>query len=150
MAGPARRTPPAPAGYHPYILLLPPGPLSGRSLKQPTEAELRSLAVGFDLHELAVEDALEAHQRPKPERYGDTLLGPPGREGCRDRLVPEPVPARDALALDLALRSRAVPGEEGGVAPARHALAPERASVREKISSGSATLPERRSFTSSR
>ncbi|MFD0150630.1 magnesium and cobalt transport protein CorA [Streptomyces sp. NPDC055721] len=43
-------------------------------LQRPTEAELHSLAAEFDLHELAVEDALEAHQRPKLERYGDTLF----------------------------------------------------------------------------
>ena len=28
----------------------------------------------FDLHELAIEDALKAHQRPKLETYGDTLF----------------------------------------------------------------------------
>ncbi|MFG2720810.1 magnesium and cobalt transport protein CorA [Streptomyces sp. NPDC048416] len=43
-------------------------------LQRPSGAELRSLAAEFDLHELAVEDALEAHQRPKLERYGDTLF----------------------------------------------------------------------------
>ncbi|WP_443057907.1 magnesium and cobalt transport protein CorA [Streptomyces sp. KLMMK] len=43
-------------------------------LLRPTEEELLSLAEEFDLHELAVEDALEAHQRPKLERYGDTLF----------------------------------------------------------------------------
>ncbi|MFJ6636473.1 magnesium and cobalt transport protein CorA [Streptomyces sp. NPDC091376] len=43
-------------------------------LHRPTEAELLSLAAEFDLHELAVEDALEAHQRPKLERYGETLF----------------------------------------------------------------------------
>ncbi|MER5882973.1 magnesium and cobalt transport protein CorA [Streptomyces sp. NPDC001941] len=43
-------------------------------LAKPTETELLSLAAEFDLHELAVEDALEAHQRPKLERYGDTLF----------------------------------------------------------------------------
>ncbi|MGK5734136.1 magnesium and cobalt transport protein CorA [Streptomyces sp. URMC 124] len=43
-------------------------------LQRPTEDELLSLAEEFDLHELAVEDALEAHQRPKLERYGDTLF----------------------------------------------------------------------------
>ncbi len=43
-------------------------------LHRPTEAELLSLAAEFNLHELAVEDALEAHQRPKLERYGDTLF----------------------------------------------------------------------------
>jgi magnesium transporter len=35
---------------------------------------LESLAAEFDLHHLAVEDAMEAHQRPKLERYGDTLF----------------------------------------------------------------------------
>ncbi|MER0449050.1 magnesium and cobalt transport protein CorA [Streptomyces sp. Edi4] len=43
-------------------------------LQRPSASELRSLADEFDLHELAVEDALEAHQRPKLERYGDTLF----------------------------------------------------------------------------
>ncbi|GHE24868.1 magnesium and cobalt transport protein CorA [Streptomyces vinaceus] len=43
-------------------------------LHRPTEPELHSLAGEFNLHELAVEDALEAHQRPKLERYGDTLF----------------------------------------------------------------------------
>ncbi|MFE6162226.1 CorA family divalent cation transporter [Streptomyces sp. NPDC056486] len=43
-------------------------------LSRPTEAELLTLAAEFDLHELAVEDAMEAHQRPKLERYGETLF----------------------------------------------------------------------------
>ena len=43
-------------------------------LYRPDEAELTSLAQEFDLHELAVEDAIHAHQRPKLERYGDTLF----------------------------------------------------------------------------
>ncbi|MDN3296573.1 magnesium and cobalt transport protein CorA [Streptomyces ficellus] len=43
-------------------------------LHRPSEAELLSLAAEFNLHELAVEDAMEAHQRPKLERYGDTLF----------------------------------------------------------------------------
>ncbi|MEU7584308.1 magnesium and cobalt transport protein CorA [Streptomyces sp. NPDC041068] len=43
-------------------------------LARPTEQELLSLAAEFDLHELAVEDAMEAHQRPKLERYGETLF----------------------------------------------------------------------------
>ena len=33
-----------------------------------------SLAAEFELHELAVEDAIVAHQRPKLERYDDTLF----------------------------------------------------------------------------
>ncbi|WP_031475416.1 magnesium and cobalt transport protein CorA [Streptomyces bicolor] len=43
-------------------------------LARPTESELLSLAAEFSLHPLAVEDAMEAHQRPKLERYGDTLF----------------------------------------------------------------------------
>ncbi|WP_188278750.1 magnesium and cobalt transport protein CorA [Streptomyces sp. CBMA152] len=43
-------------------------------LHRPSEAEVLSLAEEFDLHPLAVEDALEAHQRPKLERYGETLF----------------------------------------------------------------------------
>jgi magnesium transporter len=41
---------------------------------EPTEQEFDSVRREFDLHELAVEDAINAHQRPKVERYGDTLL----------------------------------------------------------------------------
>jgi magnesium transporter len=43
-------------------------------LYKPTEEEFASVAEEFELHELAVEDALEAHQRPKLERYGQTLF----------------------------------------------------------------------------
>ncbi len=43
-------------------------------LYRPTHDEVASLASEFDLHELAVEDAIVAHQRPKIERYGDTLF----------------------------------------------------------------------------
>ncbi|WP_410907291.1 magnesium and cobalt transport protein CorA [Puerhibacterium sp. TATVAM-FAB25] len=43
-------------------------------LERPDAAELTSLAAAFDLHPLAVEDAIQAHQRPKLERYGDTLF----------------------------------------------------------------------------
>ncbi|MEU0588915.1 magnesium and cobalt transport protein CorA [Streptomyces sp. NPDC006132] len=43
-------------------------------LARPTDGELHSLAAEFDLHPLAVEDAMEAHQRPKLERYGETLF----------------------------------------------------------------------------
>ncbi len=43
-------------------------------LYRPTEEEFASVAGEFGLHPLAVEDATEAHQRPKLERYGDTLF----------------------------------------------------------------------------
>jgi magnesium transporter len=43
-------------------------------LHEPTEAEFDSVRREFGLHELAVEDAITAHQRPKLEVYDDTLL----------------------------------------------------------------------------
>jgi magnesium transporter len=41
---------------------------------EPSAEEFEAIAREFDLHELAVEDAVKAHQRPKVERFGDTLL----------------------------------------------------------------------------
>ncbi len=43
-------------------------------LKDPTQEEFDAVAREFELHELAVEDAIKAHQRPKLEQYGDTLF----------------------------------------------------------------------------
>ena len=43
-------------------------------LYRPAEPELMSAAEQLELHELAVEDAVTARQRPKLERYGDTLF----------------------------------------------------------------------------
>jgi magnesium transporter len=43
------------------------------SLYQPPEQELRDIAREFGLDGLAIEDAVQPHQRPKLERYGDTL-----------------------------------------------------------------------------
>jgi magnesium transporter len=43
-------------------------------LYEPTEEEFDSLKREFDLHELAVEDAIKAHQRPKLEVYDDTVF----------------------------------------------------------------------------
>ncbi|MFJ9379006.1 magnesium/cobalt transporter CorA [Streptomyces sp. NPDC101455] len=43
-------------------------------LHEPTNEEFAGIAELFDLHPLAVEDAIEAHQRPKVERYGETLF----------------------------------------------------------------------------
>ncbi|WP_030484317.1 magnesium/cobalt transporter CorA [Nocardioides aequoreus] len=43
-------------------------------LHDPTSEELGAVAEIYGLHELAVEDALCAHQRPKVERYGDSLF----------------------------------------------------------------------------
>ena len=43
-------------------------------LHEPDEEQINGIAETFGLHELAVEDAVHAHQRPKLERYDDTLF----------------------------------------------------------------------------
>ena len=44
------------------------------ALKDAEAAELAEMQAEFGLHELAVEDALRGHQRPKIEEYGDSLF----------------------------------------------------------------------------
>ena len=43
-------------------------------LHEPDEHQMQAVADVFGLHELAVEDAVHAHQRPKLERYDDALF----------------------------------------------------------------------------
>lgn len=43
-------------------------------LHEPDEHQMQTVADVFGLHVLAVEDAVHAHQRPKVERYDDTLF----------------------------------------------------------------------------
>src|SRR2546423_13972800 len=43
-------------------------------LFEPSMDEFDSVRREFELHPLAVEDAVKAHQRPKLEEYGDTLF----------------------------------------------------------------------------
>jgi magnesium transporter len=43
-------------------------------LYEPTEQEFESIRSEFRLHELAVEDAIHAHQRPKLEVFGDMVF----------------------------------------------------------------------------
>jgi magnesium transporter len=43
-------------------------------LHEPDEHQMQAVADVFGLHELAVEDAVHAHQRPKLERYDTTLF----------------------------------------------------------------------------
>ncbi|MER7897848.1 magnesium and cobalt transport protein CorA [Streptomyces sp. NPDC096046] len=42
-------------------------------MDEPDQDELERLGEYLDLHPLAIEDAVQAHQRPKQERYGDVL-----------------------------------------------------------------------------
>ena len=50
----------------------PPGTMVWIGLLRPTDDQLQTAARQFGLHELALEDAIVAHQRPKLDRYGDT------------------------------------------------------------------------------
>jgi magnesium transporter len=50
------------------------GAFAWLGLYEPSEEEFESVRREFDLHELAVEDAIKAHQRPKLEVYGDSLF----------------------------------------------------------------------------
>ena len=43
-------------------------------LHEPSENEFDAIKDEFELHELAVEDAIHAHQRPKLEIYGETIF----------------------------------------------------------------------------
>jgi len=51
-----------------------PGDFQWVGIHDPSPDELDLIARTFDLHPLAVEDAGDSHQRPKVERYGDTLF----------------------------------------------------------------------------
>lgn len=51
-----------------------PGHFVWIGLEQPSASELASLKQQFNLHELALEDALEVHSRPKLETFGDALF----------------------------------------------------------------------------
>lgn len=51
-----------------------PGHFIWLGLKDPNHATLQKIQKQFHLHDLAIEDALRAHQRPKVETYGDTAF----------------------------------------------------------------------------
>jgi len=51
-----------------------PGQFVWVGLHEPDEALLRQVQKEFGLHDLAVEDALSAHQRPKLEEYGQAIF----------------------------------------------------------------------------
>ena len=51
-----------------------PGDFQWIGIHDPSPEELDLIARSFDLHPLAVEDAGDSHQRPKLERYDDTLF----------------------------------------------------------------------------
>ena len=51
-----------------------PSSMAWIGLFRPAAAQLLAIADEFELHPVAVEDAIVAHQRPKLERYGETLF----------------------------------------------------------------------------
>lgn len=51
-----------------------PGHFVWIGLEEPNAHELANLQRQFNLHELAIEDALEKHSRPKLETFGDALF----------------------------------------------------------------------------
>ena len=57
-----------------HLHLGKPGRFVWVALRDPAPEELEDMRREFDLHELAVEDALHGHQRPKVEEYGDCLF----------------------------------------------------------------------------
>ncbi len=67
-------TPASPAESHEWLTDGIGDRLVWLGLYRPEPHELGQLAEQYELPELAVEDAIQAHQRPKFERYGDTLF----------------------------------------------------------------------------
>lgn len=57
-----------------YDTLRSTGGMAWIGLYRPDHEEIASVAAEFDIHALAVEDTVKAHQRPKIERYGDVLF----------------------------------------------------------------------------
>jgi magnesium transporter len=90
-------------------------------LYRPTDAEIQTLAEAFGLHPLAVEDAIHAHQRPKLERYDDTLF-----------TVLRPARYRDAVEEVEFGEVHLFVGERF-VVTVRHSEAPELSTVRQRL-----------------
>ncbi|HVL85229.1 MAG TPA: magnesium and cobalt transport protein CorA [Pseudonocardia sp.] len=77
-------------------------------LHEPDGDQITGIADAFGLHELAVEDAVHAHQRPKLERYDDTLfmvlktvcyLGPAGQRPAEPTAAHEIVETGEIMAF---------------------------------------------------
>ena len=90
-------------------------------MTSPTAGQLQRAAEVFDLHPLAVEDAIIAHQRPKLERYGDTLF-----------LVLRPAAYDDATETVMFGEVHAFIGPDF-VITVRHTARPELAAVRDRF-----------------
>jgi magnesium transporter len=98
-----------------------PGGFAWIGLYRPTDAEVHTLAEQFGLHPLAVEDAIHAHQRPKLERYDDTLF-----------VVLRPARYRDDLE-EVEFGEVHLFAGTNFVLTVRHSEAPEFSSVRRRL-----------------
>src|SRR5918998_190698 len=109
-----------------------PGHVVWIGLHEPSLILLRQLQAEFGLHELAIEDALKAHQRPKLEQYGEALF----------------VVARTAQMLD----GRIAFGEthlfvgQGYVVSVRHGASTSYTPVRERCEADQKALSEGEDF----
>jgi magnesium transporter len=97
------------------------GAVAWIGLFEPDHDEFAAVAREFGLHELAVEDAVKAHQRPKLERYGETLF-----------LVLRPAKYVDETETVLFGEVAIFVGTHF-VITVRHGHAPELAPVRERL-----------------
>ncbi len=100
-----------------------PGGIAWIGLYRPTDTEVHTLAGQFGLHPLAVEDAIHAHQRPKLERYDDTLF-----------VVLRPARYRDDLE-EVEFGEVHLFAGANFVLTVRHSEAPEFSSVRRRLES---------------
>lgn len=95
-------------------------------LHEPTEQQLAPIADAFDLHPLAVEDAVHAHQRPKLDRYDESLLAVVktvhynSESGSLTTEVVETGELMIFLGKDFVITVRH--GEHGGLRDLRHRL----------------------------
>ena len=88
-------------------------------LHEPDQPLLRTVQQRFGLHDLAIEDALRAHQRPKLELYGDTLFIVVRTASLRDQ---QDSVRRDSYLRRARLRSHRAARFDHGLQGGAHAL----------------------------
>src|SRR5690606_28716064 len=90
-------------------------------LHEPSHEELDRVAAEFELHPLAVEDAIKAHQRSKRERYRDVLI-----LVFKTARYGDPSERIEFAEIQLSAGDRFVatvrPGQASALAPVRHQL----------------------------
>lgn len=104
-------------------------------LREPDHDQMNAVAETFGLHPIPVEDAVHAHQRPKVERYDDTLFVVlktvnyvPHESVATARRIAETGEIMVFVGADFVVAVRH--GEHGGLAGLRHDLECEREQLR--------------------